>query len=70
MSSSPWCMCQNPIHTKLDKWNSLNLLINIEYRNRVENDTCQIQIVMCNYMSSTTCLTQLEQNLVACVTCN
>ncbi len=32
--------------------------------------TCQIQIVVCNYMFVETCFTQLGQNLVACAVCN
>jgi hypothetical protein len=116
MSPLYWCTCQIPIHTILDELNSLNLLINIEYWNKVDNDkchyiihflkwtcvikkkvtilvahsctfnslcklemdeiysdnayTCQIQIVMCNYMSAATCFTQLGKNLVACVAFN
>jgi hypothetical protein len=40
MSPLYWCTYQNPIHTTLDELNNLNLLINIEYWNGVENDTC------------------------------
>ncbi len=53
-----WCTCNSLHRIRKDEMYNDNAY------------TCEIQIVVRNYMSIVTCLMQLGKNLVACVTCN
>jgi hypothetical protein len=53
-----WCTCNSLCRIRMDEIYNDNVY------------TCEIQIVVRNYMSTPTCLMQLRQNLATYVACN